>query len=188
MIVFVVDDEKPVLSVMASALTPLGHAVSAFSSPCDVVASLTPDVDLVISDVSMPEMDGFQLAEKVAQTLGDSPPRTLLMTGRDPDGRLASSSTAAVIGLLYKPFSLSNLYTVLHLLEQTRTLCPGRIGPFCASVRRERENPAVEGLCESPHYATCPHYDTDCGRRLRDWISTTGNWESSRRWQHDRYA
>jgi DNA-binding NarL/FixJ family response regulator len=59
-------------------------------------AALAPDV--VLLDIGLPDVDGFEVAERLA--LGDRPPSVVLISSRDPDTyreRVRSSPAAAFV-------------------------------------------------------------------------------------------
>lgn len=66
--VMVVDDEKMLAWTMGRLLTKAGYQVVTLSNPLMVLDELrTSPVDLVISDVVMPEMSGIDLAIELKQ-------------------------------------------------------------------------------------------------------------------------
>jgi len=171
----VVDDDATVLTTVATLLTHLRHEVWPYRDPIQAVAGLAPVLDLVISDIGMPEMDGFGVAEHVARAMGASPPRTVLMSGADYGDRLAFYPASLVMGILPKPVTRAALQMILDMGERSRTRCPGTFGPFCgepAATRRDARLPGLyPHLCQTPDYATCPLYERVCGPRLRAWIA-----------------
>ncbi len=61
--ILVVDDEEPVLQVMADLLTAMGHSVStAHGGPMGVELLDKQRYDVVFSDLGMPEVNGWDLA------------------------------------------------------------------------------------------------------------------------------
>lgn len=77
--VLVVDDAVAVLTVIEALLSAMGHKVSAYCSPTEALKAFhTETFDLVITDRSMPEMSGDQLAELVKKK-GNIP--VLLLSG-----------------------------------------------------------------------------------------------------------
>jgi len=69
-LIMVVDDEEDVLSIFSNLLTKNGYSVHAFS--CSEIAfehfRYSPEAfSLVLADVRMPGMNGFQLARKVKE-------------------------------------------------------------------------------------------------------------------------
>jgi len=66
--------------------------------------------DMIISDVDMPEMDGFDLLKAVRQKEGDT--IFILMSGRaENEDRAAASSADA---FLAKPFAINDLFNIVQ--------------------------------------------------------------------------
>lgn len=66
--ILVVDDDAAVREILVELLADLGHRVREAGGGAEALRLLAdaPDVDLVISDVQMPEMSGFELADQLA--------------------------------------------------------------------------------------------------------------------------
>ena len=80
--ILVVDDDAPLRELIAAALTESGYTVrAAVSAEAAVLALHTPRFDLVLSDVSMPGMDGIALSSMIARTRPDLP--VVLIIGKD---------------------------------------------------------------------------------------------------------
>ena len=101
-LVFAVDDEEAPLKSVESALANR-HQVVPFESPLDVLRALKKTrPDLLITDISMPEMDGLQLVEAAVQEHINLP--IMILTGF---GDLSSAQLAMRLGArdyLTKPF------------------------------------------------------------------------------------
>jgi CheY-like chemotaxis protein len=175
--IMLIDDDPGVRGLAKTLLSALGHEVLDFARPEDAVESLPRNrVDLVLSDLQMPGMNGFNVAQKVAEIIGTTPPRVLLLSGSDSlDVELETFPPSVIIGVLPKPFQKNELGNVISLIERTRTCCPGTLAPFClyhqehcsAAARREPQFP-----CDSSDYSGCSHYNEHCGMMLRLWIAT----------------
>ncbi|MFH2102122.1 MAG: HD domain-containing phosphohydrolase [Chloroflexota bacterium] len=108
--ILIVEDEAPLLEVMCAILEADEHEV--FPAPdgrraLDTFNSVRPD--LVISDIMMPEMDGYELLEAIrTKPLGVTVPFLFLSarTGRSDVGRARS---LGVDDYLFKPFDASEL-------------------------------------------------------------------------------
>ena len=64
----VVDDEQDILWIVQRALQKYGFIVEAYSDPLKALESFASsplDYVLIITDVRMPGMNGFQLAERI---------------------------------------------------------------------------------------------------------------------------
>jgi CheY-like chemotaxis protein len=173
--IVLIDDEPAVLYIMAALIRRLGHVVTEFADPRAAVAALTADEALILSDVNMPNLDGFEVARCVRERFGDSAPRVLLVSGNDQDSRLAEVPPSIVLGVLAKPLLLGDLERVLLLVEQSRTRCPGTLRPLCRNAEVEFwEAPAGDAdtrrPCHAATYAACPLFDCGCGQALRAWI------------------
>ena len=69
MTVLLVEDEPAILTMTEAMLKRLGFQVMAVESPqkaLALAAEATASIDILLSDIVMPEMDGWQLAEKIA--------------------------------------------------------------------------------------------------------------------------
>jgi len=69
-LIMVVDDEEDILSIFSSLLTKEGYSVHAFSNPeiaFEHFRYSPQEFSLILSDVRMPKMSGFQLARKVKE-------------------------------------------------------------------------------------------------------------------------
>jgi DNA-binding NtrC family response regulator len=109
--VLVVDDEPQILRLIEKMLGSSGVKVLQTPRPSEAlkICEFTP-IDVLISDVSMPEMDGIRLAEKV---LKDHPAvSVLLISGQYKD--TPPSARSARIRFLKKPFFPSQLVALLR--------------------------------------------------------------------------
>lgn len=174
-IIVLIDDEEMALESMSAILGRLDQDVRPHSDPRAALRDLGDDVDLVLADVTMPVLDGFRVALRVTALLGSSPPRTLLISGGHWDERMASSSPCMVIGMVHKPVGLEMFRRLLPVLEESRAECPGLQPCFCRKGNGTCPGATGRGVqrglpCRSAGYADCAHYQTSCGRALREWI------------------
>ena len=64
--ILVVDDEPDITILFSIALEYHGFKVDTFNDPLEVLINYKPDYyDLVILDIKMPKMDGFQLNNEI---------------------------------------------------------------------------------------------------------------------------
>lgn len=64
--ILIVDDEEPIRSFIADALTLEGHHVAMATDGLKALSILSKQpVDLVITDIFMPDMDGLELIKKI---------------------------------------------------------------------------------------------------------------------------
>src|SRR3990167_8017282 len=77
--ILVVDDEPFVLESLALLLDSFGYNVSAYGNPREALNKLqSHKVDVVLTDIKMPEMSGIELLEEIRKFNTDVP--VILMT------------------------------------------------------------------------------------------------------------
>lgn len=114
--ILVVDDEPAIVRLVERLLGAMGHRIQSYSLPLEAAKVVSKEIDLIISDINMPDMDGFALAEHTCRALGPSRPRVLLMSGEDHRGRLAGAAPD-VVGMLQKPFDCTTLKAAVAALD-----------------------------------------------------------------------
>jgi CheY-like chemotaxis protein len=102
--VLVVDDNVDAANLVDALLCARGHeVVTAYDGPSALAAldRFTPDV--AVLDIGLPAMDGYELAARTRERLGDASPRLLALTGYGADGDRARSRAAGFDEHLVKP-------------------------------------------------------------------------------------
>jgi DNA-binding response OmpR family regulator len=80
--IMVVDDESDVTLFCKVSLEYYGFEVDAFNEPKEVLSNFKPNFyDLVILDIKMPNMDGFELYRKIKEN--DPNLRTCFLTANE---------------------------------------------------------------------------------------------------------
>jgi CheY-like chemotaxis protein len=121
--ILVVDDEPLVLNVVCRALASRGYRVVSAGSPQDalVLSGSLPRIDLLISDIEMPEMDGRRLATLMSERYPSLV--VLFMTGfLLKPGAISSDGLLDGHRLIHKPFSPSQLVKLVSSLLDTGSL------------------------------------------------------------------
>ncbi|MER9657715.1 response regulator [Mesorhizobium sp. M0152] len=99
-VVAVVDDDPRLLESLEDLLESAGYIARSFSSAGSLVVSGLSDVDVLITDIGMPGMDGFELRDLVKRARPKLP--VFLITGRH---ELADQYRAkGISGFFRKPF------------------------------------------------------------------------------------
>ncbi len=113
--VLLVEDEEAVREALHRTLERLGLTVLSASGPGSALGMVTAwegPLDLVLSDVVMPEMDGVELAHRLLALRPGL--RILLMTGYAERTVLEASRDPRILGILPKPFTPSDLERALR--------------------------------------------------------------------------
>lgn len=148
-LVLLVDDDVDALRGLARILRRFGYSVLESPSPqqaLDVVRGLDDSVDLLITDIVMPEMSGFRLVEMVGEIQGDV--RVLYMSGYSQGEVDWSGVPGTAHEYLSKPISTSSLVRrVRHLLDAPSRRTRSRKG--ARSAEEGGKGPGVEAAPEA---------------------------------------
>jgi DNA-binding response OmpR family regulator len=106
--IVVAEDEPGYLDLFEVALQNAGYEVYPVDNGKKALAVLRKidNVALLISDVMMPEMDGYHLAQAVTDELGDKAPKILLMTSRETSREKGVATLAGASEFLQKPIDI----------------------------------------------------------------------------------
>ena len=86
-VVLLVDDDSLVRAVAASMLEDLGCEVVTAACGREAIDTLLADarIEVLITDVNMPDMDGFTVAQAATQMRKEL--KIIILSGRESDGR-----------------------------------------------------------------------------------------------------
>ncbi len=121
--VLVIDDDANVLTMVSDALTHYGMKVHPFSQGEVAMKVLEdpngPPLDLVVSDINMDGMDGFDVIHRVKSIQANLP--VVLMTGQASLDYAIRAMRMGAANLFQKPLTLRELVkSVFHLVELHR--------------------------------------------------------------------
>lgn len=114
--ILLVEDNADMHSLLRDLLEWGGHSVMSGRTgqeAMDVLKASPSAPDVIISDLTMPQMDGVTLLKQVRQNPSWSDVRFILMSANPHDARLQSVSNDGANGLLPKPFSLEDLNQII---------------------------------------------------------------------------
>lgn len=120
--ILVVDDDRILRNVLKHSLEKRGYQVSIVSSGTDALRVFNQDVpDIIVSDVSMPEMDGFEFCRQLrSQPSGKLVPFIFLSAKSELEDKIQGHSIGAD-DYLTKPFEMKELLAKIEaLIERSR--------------------------------------------------------------------
>lgn len=107
-LILVVDDEAPVREMIGDALSLAGYKTLAASDGLEALNILrSSKVDLIVSDINMPKLDGFQLLESL-RLKGDDTPFVLLTASKERP-HLSTGFRLGADDFIAKPFGIEEL-------------------------------------------------------------------------------
>jgi two-component system OmpR family response regulator len=106
--ILVVDDEESLTDLVGSALRFAGYSVRTAENGFDALRSVKEQTpDLIVLDVNMPELDGFEVCRRIRRDGLDTP--VIFLTARDDIDDLRTGFRQGGDDYLTKPFSLEEL-------------------------------------------------------------------------------
>jgi two-component system OmpR family response regulator len=115
----VVDDEEALVDLLGDALRFAGYEVHTAGTGFEALrqaAELGPD--LMVLDVNLPDLDGFEVCQRLRRDGEDVP--VVFLTARDDPGDLRAGFTRGGDDYVTKPFSLEELnFRIQAVLRRT---------------------------------------------------------------------
>jgi two-component system, OmpR family, response regulator len=106
--VLVVDDEPNIVDVVSMALRFHGYGVETAGTGADALAAVTAfRPDLIVLDVMLPDMEGFEVARRLGAERAGTP--IIFLTARDAAEDKLRGLTTGGDDYVTKPFSLEEL-------------------------------------------------------------------------------
>lgn len=136
----VIDDEPNLLRAVAACLRAEGYEVVTARSGNEALVKLAASVpDLIVSDIRMPGMDGYQLAQHIRGSQRTALVPIVFLTARDETADRIEGFRAGVDAYLTKPFEPDELVAViksiLNRVERTHAEIARLVGARQADQR-----------------------------------------------------
>jgi CheY-like chemotaxis protein len=149
----VIDDDPSCRTTIAYLLQRLGHTVDAAESgPAGIALLRQKPVDLVVTDLMMPGLTGWDVA-RLAKAMRPRIP-VVLVTGCAHAIAPDQPERAFVDAILAKPFGIAAMQAVIGPLTRGRTDAVGSRGPESGSLTKGRgwpiNSPVLGGELGAP--------------------------------------
>lgn len=117
--ILAVDDEKAILNMIESILVKDSHTVTKIDEPTKIEMDKLSHFDLILLDVMMPGIDGFELCSKIRNVV-DCP--ILFITAKTDEGSLVNGLALGADDYICKPFGVMELRARIgaHLRREKR--------------------------------------------------------------------
>ena len=111
--VLTVDDSASMRALLLGALTSRGFAVEQCEDGQEALEWLASnEVDVIITDINMPRLDGFGLIEKLRASALHADRPILVLTTESSDEKKQRARNAGATGWIVKPFDADKLTAV----------------------------------------------------------------------------
>ena len=120
--IMVVDDEPVLVDLLQEFLSVYGADIVTFNSPqraLEFFIQQTEDIDLVITDESMPGMSGMLLAVNMLKVKPALP--IILCTGYSEHATAESTAKIGIAGFFHKPVNMNELMLKIQVLGKPRS-------------------------------------------------------------------
>lgn len=143
----VVEDHPDSLELLSFVLKSLGYSVLEARNGKDALRlATTRQFDLLVTDLGLPEMDGFELVERIrAVSQDENNPKIVMLTAYDPADCAAQAAKAGCDLVLSKPIDIQKFKRLI------------------GSPRRNSERARRFSEAKDPPYTPAQH-ETSAGR------------------------
>jgi excisionase family DNA binding protein len=118
-VVLVVDDDAGVRGLVRANLEAEGYAVREAASAREGLTALEEEApDLVLLDVMMPEVDGWEMLRQVQERFGAGAIPVIVFSGKVEERSVVDAASRGASGFLGKPFDLR------QLVDQAKQIAP----------------------------------------------------------------
>jgi len=115
-LVLTVDDSRTMRDMLRLALTDAGHTViQADDGQHGVeVLNANPGIDVIVTDINMPRMDGYAFIDHVRRDLQDHSTPILVLTTESEATKKQRARDAGATGWIVKPFDPQKLVAAIN--------------------------------------------------------------------------
>ena len=115
--VMIVDDSATVRKVLQMALAPAGYEVIEAVDGIDALRLLKENkVDMLVTDLNMPNLDGISLIKQVRQEVGNRFMPIIMLTTESQPEKKEEGKMAGASGWITKPFKPEKLLSVVGMV------------------------------------------------------------------------
>jgi len=102
--IMVIDDSEPICAVIKTILENDGYDIKKFTSAKDALMALRDgNPDLIVCDILMPEMDGFEFRRAIVEDQRTAYIPFIFLTGKDDLGLMIEGLSSGITDYINKP-------------------------------------------------------------------------------------
>ena len=120
--ILVVDDELLIRDLLYDFFSARNYEIilaESCNKACDIIAS--EEVDLILTDLKMPDMEGLEIARRLKNSEKDTP--VIIMTGFPSVDSAVEALRLKVSDYIIKPFNINRLFeSIEKVLEERQVL------------------------------------------------------------------
>ncbi len=113
--IVIVDDDENILKVTKIILEKSGYKVKTFSNSPEALEHVAVHIpDLVLLDLGLPDMDGFEIFEKLSSEKSTASIPVIMFTAHGRDREIAKAKKLGLKDYIVKPFIPGNLLSTIR--------------------------------------------------------------------------
>jgi CheY-like chemotaxis protein/AraC-like DNA-binding protein len=143
--ILIIDDNDDIREFLDNKLNPYFEIITASDGDSGIHKSINDDPDLIICDVMMPGLNGFELTKKLKDDFETCHIPVILLTAYTSDEHQSEGVEAGADAYITKPFSMKFLLMQINkLLEKREKLHQHYAGNIPADILNNPIHPAEE--------------------------------------------
>ena len=112
--VLVVDDDKAIRSLVATVLSKRGYSIEIARNGEEALAAIADcKFEVIILDLMMPKVDGFEVIEHLARTTPETLTKCVIVLTAVASRELRKLDSSRVFRVIRKPFDLEELVSAV---------------------------------------------------------------------------
>lgn len=169
--VLLVEDETTLAMIISETLASEGFEVSIARNGIEGLEMFHRNgADVIVADVMMPRMDGFEMARRLKASAPDVP--LLFLTARSSIDDIVEGFEIGANDYLKKPFKMKEL--IVRIKALTRKSCKSQAGnEMIITIGKYRFNPATQKLSTDNNEIELTHFESKILKQLSLHINET---------------
>src|SRR2546421_263768 len=120
---FLVDDDPDILAILQKVLEGAGHSVETATSSREAVKRIpTARPDCVVTDVMMPDMDGFELTRELRRRPELAQMKIIVLSAKTYDFDRRRAKEMGADGYIVKPFERDTLLPAIMAIVSSHVV------------------------------------------------------------------
>lgn len=149
--ILVIDDEEQIRSTLELMLSHMGHTVELANDGQHGLALASQRPDLVLCDINMPNLNGYQVLEAIRAKPGFAETPFIFLTGLDDRKSMRHGMNLGADDYLTKPFTLEDLESAISASYWKHAAIRQRLRQLVEARRSEERAPWSHELLTPIH-------------------------------------